>query len=99
MMMRYNFGLSVGHTYAHDQFSSVERAADGPCDATREDENELDSALPDSHQATVLATGSDSEDSSIDCEDLDADMWEDKFSDRDESDDEEFLAMNDMYAC
>jgi hypothetical protein len=94
--MRYNIGLGVGHTYTHGQTPLGEQAADGTRGAMEDDENELGGALPDPPQAIVLATGSESEESSIDRDDLDAD-WEDDCADRGESCDEEFFAMREMY--
>jgi hypothetical protein len=88
MMMRFNIGLAVGHTYAHGQasFGIGERATNGTCGPRMDDIDELDSSLP----AHVVATGSDSDNSSID-DDLDADL-----TDNDEND-ETFLAMTEMY--
>jgi hypothetical protein len=91
MMMRYKIGLAVGHTYAHSQSPCVDkRVAEGSHQATRDDE-ELDSALPNSSPVTALVAESDSEDSSEGSHD---DM-DDRY---DFSDDEEFLAMQEMYS-
>lgn len=86
MMMQYNIGLAVGHTYAHGQASFGERATNGTCGPRMDDIDELDSSLP----AHVVAAGSDSDNSSID-DNLDADL-----TDSDEND-ETFLAMTEMH--
>jgi len=95
-MMRYKIGLAVGHTYAHSQapFGVGERAIGRTCRPRRDNEDEVESALPASLLASTVGVGSNSDDSSID---FDLDDWGSDFSDRDESDDEAFLEMNEMY--
>lgn len=90
-MMRYYVGLAVGHSYTHSQASSGadEVAAD---EAVTEDDQEF--AVPDSHMATTVGVGSDS-DESFDQDDLD---WDNNSADSDDmSDEEAFLGMNEMY--
>jgi hypothetical protein len=97
MMMRYNIGLGVGHTYAHSQNSSSEQTAGGTRGSVRDEvDEEPESVLPASPPANVVAAGSDSEDLSVD-DDIDMGDWEDDFTDRGESGDEEFFAMDEMY--
>jgi hypothetical protein len=98
MMMRYKIGLAVGHTYAHSQalFGVGERAIGRTCRPRRDNEEEVESALLASLLASTVSVGSNSDDSSIDF-DFDLDDWGSDFSDRDESDDEAFLEMNEMY--
>jgi len=82
MLMRYHFGLGVGHVYAshpadkstpqeHDIGESDEVEADGPCG---------------SDEMIHLESGSDA---STDDEDVE--------SQEDPSDDEQFYAMSEMY--
>src|ERR1700683_75570 len=95
MMTRYKIGLGVGHMCAHGPFPSsvnfdvVTQAAEGTPGAIGEDDEELYNAPPGS--------GSESEDflpdhDSDDGDDMDG--WEADFADRD---DEELLAMHEMY--
>jgi hypothetical protein len=93
MMMRYHYGLGVGHTYL---FGIAEQAANqtrdcGPILGDEDDEG-LESLAPDPHG--VLAE-TNSDDSSIYLG-SEADDSEDGVT-SDESDDEERLQLNDMY--
>lgn len=90
-MMRYKFGLGVGHTYTHHD----ERAADGNHGVVRDGEAS-ESGVLDSSQAAAFGAGSDSEDSSDNYDDDDLDDQEVNFVDH--SDDEEFFALNEMYS-
>jgi hypothetical protein len=98
MLMRYYGGLAVGHTYAHGQtpFSVDQQAADGAPGVPRGDEQEFESAIPESG-TNVVEAGSDSEDAFFDQDDLDMDGWDSNHADSDVSDDEAFLGMHEMY--
>jgi hypothetical protein len=96
MMMRYHYGLGVGHTYSFgigEQVANQTRDC-GPILGDEDDEG-VESLVPDSHG--VLAEP-DSEDSSIYLG-SGADDSEDgtTYDESDESDDEERLQLNDMY--
>jgi len=113
MVMRYYFGLGVGHTYAYK--SELEWAStsldhsttDGPQDMVEEDldtEN-MDQSGPElENDAAIMIDGSDLE-RSIDGESTDSDgnsenLGDGNESDRDdvESEDEEYLEREEMYA-
>jgi len=89
-MIRYKFGLGVGHTYTHHD----KQAADGNRGVER-DEEAPESAVPSSSQAAVFGAGSDSEDSS---DNYDDDDREDNFLNHSNDSDEEFFALNEMYS-
>jgi hypothetical protein len=109
MVMRYHFGLGVGHTYAYK--SELELAStsldhsttEGPQDMVEEDldtEN-MDQSGPEND---AIIDGSDLE-RSVDGESTDSDGNSDNLgdgneSDRDdvESEDEEYLEREEMYA-
>jgi hypothetical protein len=90
MMMRYHYGLGVGHTYL---FGIGEQAANQTRDCELilgdEDDEGLESLAPD------ILVETNSEDSSIYLG-SETDNSEDDIT-SDESDDEECLQLNDMY--
>lgn len=104
-MMRYHTGLGVGHAYAHDQSDSPQDSgllvedlnededvvvpfAEGPDEIVAEETVEV---IED------LAVGSDGGENFDDEEPLDGEQDENHDVDRCESDDEQFIAMLEMY--
>lgn len=98
MMMRYHPGFGVGHTYAHDQASGGtshsprEGSDDEEIDLQKEDHicRPDDNAGAKEHEGEG-ANEDEDEDAEVDSED------EEGGSSDNESDDEEFLAMDEMY--
>jgi hypothetical protein len=91
MMMRYHYGLGVGHTYS---FGIGEQAANNTYGyKPMLEDNDYEGLVPDSHGVLVEP---DSEDSSFD-HDSETDGSEDDDIGDDESNDEERLQLNDMY--
>jgi hypothetical protein len=101
MVMRYHWGLGVGHSYAHGHAPGPSQVHTGESGL---DEEETDIFLADinDNQDTmpVFAQDHDSDSSSsLNSVDYDRDLWEDEPSDDDEvSDDEDFYQMEYMYA-
>jgi hypothetical protein len=83
MLMRYHFGLGVGHVYAHGQ------ATNGVGHSTPEEQagEQIDAQIEDHFVELGEADASDVDEIS--------DCGQDK--DSEPSDDEEFMAMEEMY--
>jgi hypothetical protein len=91
MMMRYYFGLAVGHTYAYGSQTPFSVNGQGPQVVTSDDE-EVESE-PSGLEATAARVPSDSEDSAFDMDrsEVESEDPDDAYSD------EEFHAVDEMY--
>lgn len=103
--MRYHLGLGVGHAYAHGQAPTTERTEDAMAGDDLED---VALASGDTLTANFPVRAFDYIESSSDEDDIDNEehghfLGSDGSGDdgeeggRDESDDEEYLAVNEMY--
>jgi hypothetical protein len=106
MMMRYHWGLAVGHLYAYRKLVILPDAEDSNSHENQKEwsGDEGDVPLWDTPNAAVEGSGSpppsDCESNNSDTDDLD-ETWEldseGEDTDGDEMEDEELLAMEDMY--
>jgi hypothetical protein len=100
MLMRFHYGLGVGHTYNHGQQSV---SPDQESHPQGEDENIPDASDADEEQNTPSTSGehlrAQSSTSSHDSRDDNTDSWDgdSEDDDADASDDEEFYGLEDMY--
>jgi hypothetical protein len=111
MIMRYHWGLAVGHTYTHchaaDAASALMGSSSSPDHedtegALAEDTYPASSSRQDMDVAEDESSNSDAENLELGLEDLeDVDFEYDEESggegERDPSDDETFIAMDEMY--
>jgi hypothetical protein len=106
MLMRYYWGLAVGHTYTHHFPTPQDPPSDNDADRGNE------TALVESRLNNSMETNEENPESDSDPElmhaDRDDDDWQDDSEDEleesivdcgDCSDDDSFLAFNEMYGC
>jgi hypothetical protein len=107
MVMRYHWGLSVGHTYAHTPSNFSQDLPSDDDDIHREDESSMESC-PLSLDENLEDKSESESDAELMNTDRDDDNWvDDSESDTDEngveagdcSNDESLLATYEMYGC
>lgn len=107
MMMRYHWGLGVGHTYAYQQASPIAEVDDNMNEEEEEDEVGGSNSGHGTAQCNVnfafeVSGSAPPSDSSDDGDDLDPKGWDTEEDDLEDGgmrheDDDELLALDDMY--